>query len=52
MRPDVRTFVADGPLPDLIETAPRPVLTADPGPEAGEWQRRLYGRTADGEPVG
>ncbi|MEU9858510.1 hypothetical protein [Streptomyces sp. NPDC047974] len=100
MRPEVRTFVADGPLPDwdaseeeigrrvrqleaiarpvtgeearalvacfgpddcygvawsllhLIETASCPVLTADPGPEANEWHRRLHGRTADQGPVG
>ncbi|MFC9733076.1 hypothetical protein ACFWGM_25415 [Streptomyces roseolus] len=99
MRPEVRAFVADGPLPGwdaseeeidrrvrlleaiagpvtqeearalatcfgpddcygvawtllhLIETAPRPVLTADPGPGAGEWHRRLHGRAASGDPA-
>ncbi|MFB8235723.1 hypothetical protein ACFC58_04150 [Kitasatospora purpeofusca] len=31
-------------LPHLVEAGPDPVLTAEPAPDAGEWQHRLWGR--------
>ncbi|MER7742795.1 hypothetical protein ABTX34_31560 [Streptomyces sp. NPDC096538] len=31
----------------LVETGPDPVLTADPGPDANAWHRRLFLRAAN-----
>ncbi|MFB7248419.1 hypothetical protein ACFCYX_38945 [Streptomyces populi] len=39
MRPEVQTFVADGP---------NPVLVTDPGPDANEWHQRLFLRAVNG----
>ncbi|KOT95948.1 hypothetical protein ADK70_10130 [Streptomyces rimosus subsp. pseudoverticillatus] len=41
-------FGVAGSLLHLIETAPNPVLTADPGPGANEWVQRLYDRAVCG----
>ncbi|MGA5494767.1 hypothetical protein ACPCSP_10415 [Streptomyces cinereoruber] len=35
----------------LVESGPDPVLTADPGPDAGEWHRRLHNRAVNAEPA-
>ncbi|XMA39044.1 hypothetical protein O1157_27230 [Streptomyces albogriseolus] len=31
----------------LVETGPGPAFTADPGPDANEWHRRLFLRAAN-----
>lgn len=41
-------FGVAGSLLHLIETAPNPVMTTDPGPDANEWVQRLYARAVCG----